>query len=112
MPDDWIMPSGLWRGNMNITLTVVVSAIVILITALVVITIFGSGITQVTSITQAKAICATQMQSTCSWAHANPATWTSQNLRIGDTPTSCSAVLSGCNCEEKDGIWKPTGTCA
>jgi len=98
---------------MNITLTVVVAAIVILITALVVITIFGTGITQVTSITQAKAICATQIQSTCSWAHDEPPTWTSKNLRVGETPMSCAEALSGCQCVEgSNGVWAPSSACS
>ena len=50
---------------MNITLTVVVAAIVILITALVVITIFGSGIANVGTLAEAKTVCKTTYETTC-----------------------------------------------
>jgi len=97
---------------MNMTLTVVVSAIVILITALVVITIFGTGITQVTTISQAKAICATQMQSTCSWSHTDPTSWGAENLRVGDDVVSCGGVLPSCDCVASGDVWAPSAGCS
>ena len=88
---------------MNITLTVVVAAIVILITALVVITIFGTSMTQVGTIAQAKAYCETTCQASCSATGAKPVTWDVPNVRIGDstTPVACShssVGASSCTC--------------
>jgi hypothetical protein len=87
---------------MNITLTVVVAAIVILITALVVITIFGSGMTNVGTMAQAKAFCETQCRTTCEITGNPPTTWNVPNVRIeGQTdPVPCSHSDAGgaCGC--------------
>jgi len=91
---------------MNITLTVVVSAIVILITALVVITIFGSGIGQVGSLTEATALCKTQCDSTCKATGSPPMTWGSPTVKDETGPKSCEELLNGATC------YKSAGTCS
>lgn len=60
---------------MHTSLVIVVAAIVILITALVLVTIFGVGIGQVASITQAKNNCITQALASCRATNALPITW-------------------------------------
>jgi len=77
---------------MNTTLAVVVSAIVILITALVVITIFGGGIGQVGSLTNAKSICETQARSSCLSTGQLPLTWDIPSVSIPATGGSSSLV--------------------
>jgi hypothetical protein len=81
---------------MNITLTVVVAAIVILITALVVITIFGSGISQVGSIAQANSVCRTQCEASCKATGSPPITWTAPTVKDADgNLKSCAEIISG-----------------
>jgi hypothetical protein len=75
---------------MNITLTVIVVAIVVLITALVVITIFGGGMTNVGNIAQAESFCRSQCETSCGTTGNPPLTWHVNNLRNPDgSPTSC-----------------------
>ena len=85
---------------MNITLTVVVAAIVILITALVVITIFGSGMTNVGTVAQAKSVCETQAKASCDSTGDCPITWNIPNIRVaGKTdPVACSSSDVGATC--------------
>ncbi len=92
---------------MNITLTVVVAAIVILITALVVITIFGGGIKQVGGIAEAKALCQSQCESTCRATGGVPITWSVPTVRdASGAPQSCQYLLGTATCS------KDTGTCS
>lgn len=79
---------------MNITLTVVVAAIVILITALVVITIFGSGIANVGTLVEAKTLCQTTFETTCRTSNAQPQAW---RVNHQGTPTDCSGIVQ-CVC--------------
>ena len=86
------------KGISN-TLWVVVAAVVVVVVALVVITIFGGGMQQFASFTQAKAYCATIGTPVCQMhigatVPAAPATWTAQNIKVGDSLTSCA---SECN---------------
>ena len=60
---------------MNITLTVVVSAIVILITALLVITIFGGSMGNIGTTTSAASVCETTCASSCKAVGQPPITW-------------------------------------
>ena len=83
---------------MNITLTVVVAAIVILITALVVITIFGSGMTNVGSIAEAEAFCKTQCEAACRTTSGIPITWSVNNINKNGVPTSCQAEVGTATC--------------
>jgi len=60
---------------MNTTLALVVSAIVLLVTALVVISIFGTGIGQMGAISNPLTICEAQAQASCSTSGGMPLTW-------------------------------------
>ncbi len=83
---------------MNTTLAVVVSAIVILITALVVITIFSSGITQVGTLSQAKTLCSTQYITMCQSTGQKPVTWDIKNMNVNGVIQSCAEAASSCTC--------------
>jgi len=84
---------------MNIALTVVVAAIVILITALVVITIFGSGVTQVSGIAEARSLCQTQCQTSCQATGSKPITWGVPTVRdSGGDLKSCEGLGLSCPC--------------
>jgi len=82
---------------MNTTLAVVVSAIVILITALVVITIFSGGITQVGTLSQAKTLCSTQFITMCQSTGQRPVTWDIKNMNVNGEIVSCATAAS-CKC--------------
>jgi len=100
---------------MNTTLAVVVSAIVILITALVVITIFSGGIGQVGTLTNAQSICDTQAASSCMSTKSMPITWKIPTVSIrnadgSSAPKACSEVpgVKGQNCDAY-GVSTPPG---
>lgn len=82
---------------MNTTLSVVVSAIVILITALVVITIFSGGITQVGTLGQAKTLCETNFRTICLSTGQTPTTWDIKSMNVNGEIKSCRDVVT-CTC--------------
>jgi hypothetical protein len=77
------------------TLTIIVVAVVILVTALVILTIFGTSIGGVVPITQAKSICDTQAYASCQSFQTMPSTWGVTNMNVaqpngGFEPQSCA----------------------
>jgi len=84
---------------MNITLTVVVSAIVILITALVVITIFGGSMGNIATTTQGKSVCEASCTSSCRSLGVPPITWNAETVRDANNKlTTCQALAGNCEC--------------
>ena len=87
---------------MNTTLAVVVSAIVILITALVVITIFSGGMQQIGTISNARTLCETNYRTICMGTGQQPSTWGIGNMNVNGAIMSCSQVLN-CVCDNNGG---------
>lgn len=87
------------RKGMSTTLTVVVTAIIVLIMALVLITIFSSAITPLATIAQATENCRIQGQATCDTTGSLPVTWGTSTLKDpqSNALTSCQALWEGCN---------------
>ena len=81
---------------MRISLELVVIAIVILVVALVMLTIFSQGMLQLGPITTAKNNCNRIAVSTCSATGTVPSTWTTD--RVGPNGETCAALLPGCMC--------------
>ena len=83
----------------------VVAAIVILIVALVVITIFGGSITPIGGMTSAQSICKTQCISSCQMSNGAsiPLTWNLETVRDTKSTTgklvSCSSFYQGTTCD-------------
>ena len=63
------------KKGMTQTLQLVVAAIVVLIVALVLLTIFSGGIRQVATMTEARALCGTEGATTCATAGSLPVSW-------------------------------------
>ena len=84
---------------MNITLTVVVAAIVILITALVIMTIFGQSIGNVATIAQGETYCRTVLETSCKTTNAVPPVW---KVNVGGEVRDCRAIDLVPNCVCKD----------
>ena len=82
---------------MNITLTVVVSAIVILITALVVITMFGGTVTTFSTISEATNNCRTTGKIACETTGQLPFTWNTK-FKAGDSVTDCKTLAQCDSC--------------
>ena len=84
---------------MNTTLAVVVSAIVILITALVVITIFANGIGNVATLSDGKSLCLTVGTTACASTNTLPPSWI---VNVAGARTDCRGgtgmLPSGCTC--------------
>ncbi|MBU0953637.1 MAG: hypothetical protein KKA90_04455 [Nanoarchaeota archaeon] len=104
------------RRGISQTLWIIVAAIVIMVTALVVLTIFGAGITPVTNLTSAKSSCVAQFEISCVATGTNtPPGWTASTLKLPDgSVTSCSK-LTTCECTSTpigtSGINKYTSSC-
>lgn len=90
---------------MSHTLYLVVAAIVILVTALVVLTIFWQGVTPAMGIAEAKSICQTQAVTSCTTFGQMPPTWHVENMKVLEggkaVTTSCSNVpnIGGQTCD-------------
>lgn len=84
---------------MRESILIVVSAIVILVIALVLLTIFSSGIGPIYSITGAQSQCSQIGSSTCSSVGTLPANWAVPTLRVnegGETVMrSCAYLMRG-----------------
>ena len=80
------------------TLWIIVAAIVIMVTALVVLTIFSSGISNFTTITQAQAFCETQGRSSCGVTGQLPPSWQAQTVKVDGAVNSCFGVTGKSNC--------------
>jgi hypothetical protein len=84
---------------MNTTLAVVVSAIVILITALVVITIFGNSMGNVGSIAEAKSLCMSTYATSCAATGSSPTVWA---VSVNGVRTQClDTLVRGCSCQNR-----------
>ncbi len=97
------------KKGMSATLMIVVTAVVILIIALVLITIFSGSITPLASLAQAANNCRVQGQTTCDSTGALPATWGIKSLKVADSTElqSCQKLWQGCNtCAECREKWK------
>ncbi len=87
------------RRGISETLWIIVAAIVIMVTALVVLTIFSGGISNVSQFTAAKSTCVTQYTVSCKTTGQAPASWQAKTVRDENgVLTSCSVVASGCLC--------------
>ncbi len=91
---------------MSQTLVLVVAAVVILVTALVVLVMFQQGIQPAVGLTEAKSLCQTHATTSCTAFGQMPPTWNVENMRVvrdGKPQTvSCSSIegLTNCRCNE------------
>ena len=74
---------------MQTSLVVIISAIVIIITALVVLTMFGTGLAPTRSLTEAKSYCLSLGASSCAVINELPVNWWSPSVRVGGGAISC-----------------------
>lgn len=94
------------------TLWIVISAIVIIVVALVVLTIFGGGIRPITTIGEAISVCQTSCTATCSSVGIPPITWNAPTANVNGVAQSCSKVAGTCTCPSSTaaGGTTPPGT--
>jgi len=88
---------------MRISLELVVVAVVILVVALVLLTIFASGMNQITPVVAAKNNCEAAGRLSCSTAGQLPGTWYSEG--VGPNGESCGTLLPGCTCDSSTGVF-------
>lgn len=89
------------RG-LSTTLIIVISAVVILVAALVLLTIFGQGVSQVATLAQARTTCQTEGRASCSTTGVLPATWLVPTKNIeNEGYRSCKWVLKDM-CKESE----------
>ena len=102
---------------MSQTLYLVVAAIVILVTAVVVLAIFFNVIPLATGLTEASSICQTEATMSCATYGKMPPTWNIQNRKVVDKDgitkdMSCAQVMEDMDCggcEEKNFRCEPKG---
>lgn len=87
----------------TVTLSMVVASIAILITGVVVVTMFGSGMTQMQSLTKAREYCFSQLAASCGSLNTPPLTWGIANVKTGDGLQSCRTLTGTDKCPS-DGI--------
>lgn len=77
------------------TMWIVIAIVVFLVIALVVLTMFGTGVQTFASISQATSFCQTQLSTSCAATGSPPVTWGADNIRMTDgTVTSCAGVTN------------------
>ena len=97
------------------TLMIIVTAIVVLVAALIVLSIFGQGIGPMLDITQARNVCIQEASATCQAVHTMPPTWdtaTKTYNENGKTVTkTCKNIpgLGSCDCKLEEGTYKLVG---
>jgi len=79
--------------GMSATLWIVVSALVIIIVAIVVLTIFGSSMGPFSTITDFQNYCTTQAKATCASSGFLPLSW-DKPVKVGNTEKRCSDVVT------------------
>jgi hypothetical protein len=87
--------------GISATLMIIVTAIVILIAALVVLYIFSDAIWPIAEMTEARNTCIQQAGVTCAAGGIMPPTWEAQFFyKVGDVKTkgSCSGFYPSCGC--------------
>ena len=99
---------------MSQTLYLVVAAMVILITAVVVLVIFFQGMAPATGFAEASALCQTKLSVSCTTFGENPPDWNVQNVKVRDSAqklvtTSCSVLVTECTCDKEKKVI--TGDC-
>ncbi len=83
--------------GLSTTILIVVSAVVILVAALVVLAIFGKGITPVTDMATARNICIQKGSTVCTTLKDYPGDWNSANILVEGQYKSCADIVS-CTC--------------
>jgi len=66
------------KKGLSQTLYLIVVAVVLLVLALVLLSIFGGGIAPIVNLSDAKSICATEASASCAATHSLPPTWTAK----------------------------------
>lgn len=80
---------------MSQTMYLVVAAIIIMVTAVVVIAIFWQGITPAIGLTEAASLCQTQATISCTSMNQMPPTWYVQNMKTTRGTLSCADLVAG-----------------
>ena len=99
--------------GMSTTLVIIVAAVVILVTALVILTIFGTGIAPISSLAEARTQCTLQGKQLCITTGVLPPTWDMKSMNVGGEMKSCGELcdtgINACHTMD-DGEKKWTST--
>ena len=80
--------------GMSTTLVIIVAAVVILVTALVILTIFGTSMTPLGTLQEAKNHCTIIGKSSCELTGQLPLTWTINSVSYQNKIDSCANVCT------------------
>ena len=89
--------------GMSMTLTIIVAAVVILVTALVLLTIFGGGMIPIASLAEAETHCGIIGDASCRATGQLPPTWWANTIKLDNKMTSCGEVCSEQSCTKDNG---------
>ena len=98
--------------GMSQTLYIVVAAIVILVAALVIITIFAGGVSKFSTLADATSYCNNIAIPLCSLSGDDAAIkiqLRNVNVEIDGNPSNCEVATSGCGCEPANKKWNCGG---
>ncbi len=90
------------QKGMSQTLVIIVAAVVILVTALVLLTIFSGSLTPIASISQLQAQCETAGDQSCALTGQLPPTWDAKIYIVNNEQKSCSDLCENA-CVEING---------
>jgi hypothetical protein len=89
---------------LSATLVIVISAVVILVAALVVLTIFGQGTAPLATLAEARNFCRVQATPICESIGQMPFTWKVPSVNYENKIQSCDEIFNGnCRCAEAAG---------
>jgi hypothetical protein len=80
--------------GMSQTLVIIVAAVVVLVTALILLTIFGTGMAPISTLSEARNSCRLQGESICKSTGQLPPTWDLQTIKVGGELLSCNQICS------------------
>ena len=85
---------------LHTTVNIVVAAVVIIIAALVILTIFGMGITPVSTMTELRSQCSIQGVSSCQATGNPPPGWNSPSVMVDGVLISCREATDYESCQQ------------
>lgn len=91
--------------GMSQTLYIIIAAVVILVAALIILTILGTGLTPVASLADARANCGVTGKSLCETTGSLPFNWNSPAYNINGRIQSCAELCGAEPCNYVNKEW-------
>jgi hypothetical protein len=84
--------------GLETTLWIVIAAILALIIALVLLTMFGTSVASFSTLTDANNFCNNQCQISCKTLQQIPLGWATNKIKVAGDVKTCQDIVGSCNC--------------